>query len=74
MTNKPVVKVSGIEIAVNFYDNTKCSETCPQLYEDVDDVADVCRLFGVVLEDTKHRCQECLEKGQITNGEANRSI
>ncbi len=62
MTNKPVVKVLGIEIAVNFYDNTKCSETCPQLD---DDVADVCRLFGVVLEDTKQRCQECIGAKEV---------
>ncbi len=58
MTNKPVVKVLGIEITVNFYVNSRCSETCPYLDSDID----FCSLFGEVLEDNKQRCQECLEK------------
>jgi hypothetical protein len=57
MTNKPITKLVGIEIAVNFYDNNKCSETCRFLDSD-----EYCLLFNSELENTKQRCEECVEK------------
>jgi hypothetical protein len=70
MTNKPVNKRVFMVITVNSYNDLKCSETCPFLFNG----GESCDLFKEELEDTKQRCKECIEREIKEDGKANCSI